>query len=155
MHSRTGRNLPITNRYVCQKYNLMFYSEITILATRVFLPFYFDFYSTSASHLASAVIMGFLCQLSERLLRVDVHGRTNAASAGSARAVWRSMITVLAKWAPLCFYIYTGMYSIRAMQEQLPRGAAGVAAFYKTRRVFCLSGQLQSSCSILNPAKLV
>jgi len=41
------------------------------------------------------------------------------------------------------------------MQEQLPRGVVVVAAFYKTHRVFCLSGQLQSSCSILLPAKLV
>ena len=41
------------------------------------------------------------------------------------------------------------------MQEQLPRGVAVVAAFYKTLPVFCTSGQLKYNCSILLPAKLV
>jgi len=41
------------------------------------------------------------------------------------------------------------------MQEQLPRGVAVVAAFYKTLPVLCPSGQLKYSCSILLPAKLV
>ena len=41
------------------------------------------------------------------------------------------------------------------MQEQLPRGVAVVAAFYKTLSVFCPSGQLKYSCSILLPEKLV
>jgi hypothetical protein len=35
------------------------------------------------------------------------------------------------------------------------RGVAVVAACYKIHRVFCPSGQLQNSCSILLPAKLV
>jgi len=30
----------------------------------------------------------------------DVHGCTNVAGAGSARATWRSMVTVLTKWEP-------------------------------------------------------
>jgi hypothetical protein len=59
----------------------------------------FNYLSTSASHLGNTAIMGFLCQLFERFLRVDVHGRTNVAS---ARATWRSMITVLPKWESLC-----------------------------------------------------
>ena len=58
------------------------------------------------------------------------------------------------RWAPL-FFICTWMYGIRAMQEQLPRGAADVAAFYKTRPVFCPSGQPNNGCSILLLAKLV
>ncbi len=66
--------------------------------------FDFDAQSTSASHLASIVIMGLLCQLSERFLRVDVHGCTNVASAGSARATWLSVIMILAKWGPRVFY---------------------------------------------------
>jgi len=43
------------------------------------------------------------------------------------------------KWAPRIF----------------SRGVAGVAACYKTRRVFCPAGQLKGSCSILFPTKLV
>jgi len=68
-----------------------------------FTVFDFELPSTSASHLACAVIMGFQRQLSVRLLRVDVHGCTNVAGAGSAGATSHSMITVLAKWEPLCF----------------------------------------------------
>ena len=64
------------------------------------------------------------------------------------------MIMVLSQWVPL-FFICTWMYGIRAMQEQLPRGVADVAAFYKTRPVFCPSGQPSNGCSILLHAKLV
>jgi len=56
----------------------------------------------------------------------------------NVREFWRSMITVLSQWEPLLF-----------------RGAADVAAFYKTRPVFCPSGQPKSGCSILLRAKLV
>ena len=47
--------------------------------------------------------MGFLWKLSERCLRVDVHGCTNVAGAGSARATFHSMITVLIRWQRLFF----------------------------------------------------
>jgi hypothetical protein len=56
----------------------------------------------------------------------------------NVREFWHSMITVLSQWEPLLF-----------------RGAADVAAFYKTRPVFCPSGQPKSGCSILLRAKLV
>jgi len=38
--------------------------------------------------------------MSERFLRVDVHGCTNVASAWSARATWRSMKPDQFKWEP-------------------------------------------------------
>ena len=37
--------------------------------------------------------------------RVDVHGCTNVASAWSARATWRSMKPVIAKWEPQCLLL--------------------------------------------------
>ena len=72
--------------------------------------FDFDLPSTLASHLSVVVIMSLLPQLSERLLRVFVHGCTYVACAGRARATWGSMIITTLKWEPR-------------------RGAADVAAF--------------------------
>ena len=40
------------------------------------------------------------------------------------------------------------------MQEKLPRGAAYVAAFYKTRPVFCPSGQPKSWLFNFAPGKI-
>jgi hypothetical protein len=55
----------------------------------------------------------------------------------SVREFWRSMITVLSQWEPLLF-----------------RGAADVAAFYKTRPVFCPSGQPKSWLFNFAPGKI-
>ena len=52
--------------------------------------FDFDLQSTSASHLASIVIMGFLCQ------HVWAYVPSNVGE------FWRSMIMIPAKWVPLC-----------------------------------------------------